>query len=83
MTRGGNTEESLDASLGAWLDLERRPLLKALGGGAALSLAGGIAAASGDEAADDGPGDASGQGVGDAWWVLGPDGTPIRSTSDE
>lgn len=32
--------------------------------------------------ADDGePGDAMGQGVGGTWWVLGPDGTPLRSES--
>lgn len=30
-------------------------------------------------APDEEPGDASGQGVGDVWWVLGPDGTPVRS----
>lgn len=29
---------------------------------------------------DEAPGDAMGQGVGGAWWVLGPAGTPIRST---
>jgi len=29
-------------------------------------------------ATDTEPGDASGQGVGDVWWVLAPDGTPIR-----
>lgn len=26
---------------------------------------------------DENPGDATGQGVGDVWWVLAPDGTPI------
>ncbi|WP_227356710.1 COG4315 family predicted lipoprotein [Haladaptatus salinisoli] len=30
-------------------------------------------------ASDANPGDASGQGVNDVWWVLAPDGTPIRS----
>jgi predicted lipoprotein with Yx(FWY)xxD motif len=29
---------------------------------------------------DEEPGDASGQGVNDVWWVLRPDGTPVRST---
>ncbi|MFP4591232.1 MAG: hypothetical protein ACLFMX_01820 [Halobacteriales archaeon] len=29
-------------------------------------------------AADEEPGDASGQGVNDVWWVLRPDGTPVR-----
>ena len=29
-------------------------------------------------APDESPGDATGQGVGDVWWVLAPDGTPIR-----
>lgn len=29
-------------------------------------------------AADEEPGDVGGQGVGGAWWVLGPDGTPMR-----
>ena len=33
-------------------------------------------------AADDEPGDASGQGVNDVWWVLEPDGTPVRSDGD-
>lgn len=28
---------------------------------------------------DEEPGDANGQDANDAWWVLGPDGTPIRS----
>ncbi|MFB6096505.1 MAG: hypothetical protein ABEJ74_03865 [Haloferacaceae archaeon] len=31
-------------------------------------------------APDSQPGDAKGQGVGDVWWVLAPDGSPIRST---
>ena len=30
-------------------------------------------------AADEEPGDAEGQGVNDVWWVLAPDGTPMRS----
>ncbi len=30
-------------------------------------------------AQDQDPGDAEGQGVGDAWWVLGPDGTLVRN----
>ncbi len=30
-------------------------------------------------ASDSDPGDAGGQGVSDVWWVLAPDGTPIRS----
>ncbi|MFB6137242.1 MAG: hypothetical protein ABEJ42_02730 [Halobacteriaceae archaeon] len=30
---------------------------------------------------DAAPGDATGQGAGDAWWVLAPDGTPRRSGS--
>ncbi|MFD1563773.1 plastocyanin/azurin family copper-binding protein [Haloarchaeobius amylolyticus] len=34
-------------------------------------------------AQDDEPGDARGQGVNDAWWVLDPDGEPIRSRPDE
>jgi predicted lipoprotein with Yx(FWY)xxD motif len=29
---------------------------------------------------DESPGDASGQGANDVWWVLGPDGVPIRSS---
>lgn len=29
-------------------------------------------------AGDDAPGDANGQGVNDAWWVVAPDGTPVR-----
>jgi predicted lipoprotein with Yx(FWY)xxD motif len=28
-------------------------------------------------AADSAPGDINGQGVGDIWWVIGPDGEPI------
>ncbi|WP_265109765.1 plastocyanin/azurin family copper-binding protein [Halosolutus halophilus] len=34
-------------------------------------------------AQDDAPGDARGQGSNGVWWVLGPDGTPIRSDSNE
>lgn len=30
-------------------------------------------------AADQGPGDTNGQGVGDVWWVVGPDGEAIES----
>ncbi|QKY21724.1 hypothetical protein B4589_008040 [Halolamina sp. CBA1230] len=30
-------------------------------------------------ATDEEPGDANGQGANDVWWVLGPDGSPIRS----
>ena len=30
---------------------------------------------------DEAPGDANGQGAGDVWWVLGPDGTPKRPAS--
>ena len=30
-------------------------------------------------ASDAAPGDANGQGVGDVWWVLAPDGTPVES----
>lgn len=30
-------------------------------------------------AQDEGPGDATGQGVNDVWWVLDPSGTPIQS----
>ena len=29
-------------------------------------------------AADQEPGDVGGQGIGGVWWVLGPDGTPMR-----
>jgi predicted lipoprotein with Yx(FWY)xxD motif len=32
-------------------------------------------------ASDEMPGDVSGQGVNDVWWVLGPDGTPKRADS--
>ena len=32
---------------------------------------------------DEEPGDANGQGLNDVWWVLGPDGTPIRETDSE
>ncbi len=32
-------------------------------------------------AEDQAPGDANGQGVGDVWWVLQPDGTPIQPQS--
>jgi predicted lipoprotein with Yx(FWY)xxD motif len=31
-------------------------------------------------AADESPGDMEGQGVNDVWWVLTPDGMPVRST---
>jgi predicted lipoprotein with Yx(FWY)xxD motif len=34
-------------------------------------------------ASDEAPGDANGQAVGDVWWVLTPDGTPMRSTATE
>ncbi|MFC4541214.1 plastocyanin/azurin family copper-binding protein [Halosolutus amylolyticus] len=34
-------------------------------------------------AQDDAPGDARGQGSNDIWWVLGPDGTPIRSDASD
>jgi predicted lipoprotein with Yx(FWY)xxD motif len=30
-------------------------------------------------ASDEAPGDANGQGVNDVWWVLAPDGTPVRT----
>lgn len=33
-------------------------------------------------AADEAPGDTTGQGVGDRWWVVAPDGTPIRDMAD-
>jgi len=33
-------------------------------------------------AADSAPGDAEGQGVNDAWWVVGPDGSKITATTD-
>ena len=29
-------------------------------------------------AADEGPGDVTGQGVNDVWWLLTPDGTPVK-----
>jgi predicted lipoprotein with Yx(FWY)xxD motif len=32
-------------------------------------------------AADQGPGDTNGQGVGDVWWVVGPDGEAIESAA--
>lgn len=32
-------------------------------------------------ASDESPGDVNGQGRGDVWWVLGPDGTPKRTAS--
>lgn len=32
-------------------------------------------------AADEEPGDATGQGAGGVWWVLRPDGTPVRETT--
>lgn len=32
-------------------------------------------------ASDDAAGDANGQGVGDVWWVLRPDGTPVKPGS--
>jgi predicted lipoprotein with Yx(FWY)xxD motif len=32
-------------------------------------------------APDEQPGDATGQGVNDVWWVLSPDGTPIKATA--
>lgn len=31
-------------------------------------------------APDENPGDAKGQGVSDVWWVLAPDGTPVKSS---
>lgn len=34
-------------------------------------------------ASDENPGDSNGQGVNDVWWVLDPDGTPIRTTGDD
>lgn len=33
-------------------------------------------------AADESPGDTNGQGVGEVWWVLRPDGTPVRRGAD-
>ncbi|WP_206674353.1 MULTISPECIES: COG4315 family predicted lipoprotein [Halolamina] len=32
---------------------------------------------------DEEPGDATGQGASDAWWVLRPDGSPVRSTGTD
>ena len=32
-------------------------------------------------ASDEEPGDANGQGVNDVWWVLRPDGTPVKPES--
>ena len=32
-------------------------------------------------APDSGPGDTTGQGVGDVWWVVGPDGEPVRDAA--
>jgi hypothetical protein len=34
-------------------------------------------------ASDGTPGDAKGQGVSDNWWVIRPDGTPVRSGAAE
>jgi predicted lipoprotein with Yx(FWY)xxD motif len=34
-------------------------------------------------AGDDQPGDTTGQGVQDVWWVIAPDGTPIRGEATE
>ncbi|SFC72814.1 Predicted lipoprotein with conserved Yx(FWY)xxD motif [Halobiforma haloterrestris] len=34
-------------------------------------------------ARDEEPGDVQGQGVNDVWWVLRPDGTPLRTDSDD
>ena len=34
-------------------------------------------------AQDEEPGDATGQGVNDVWWVLGPDGAPVREEPEE
>ncbi|USZ73313.1 COG4315 family predicted lipoprotein [Natronosalvus halobius] len=33
-------------------------------------------------ASDEEPGDVNGQGVNDVWWVLAPDGTPVRPDDD-
>lgn len=33
-------------------------------------------------ASDQGPGDATGQGVQDVWWVIEADGTPVRDTDE-
>lgn len=32
---------------------------------------------------DEAPGDVTGQAVNDVWWVVGPDGEPIRTAADE
>lgn len=34
-------------------------------------------------AQDEEPGDAAGQGVNDTWWVVAPDGTPVRDDDEE
>jgi predicted lipoprotein with Yx(FWY)xxD motif len=34
-------------------------------------------------ASDEAPGDTNGQGVGDVWWVLAPDGTPVRGSGGD
>jgi predicted lipoprotein with Yx(FWY)xxD motif len=34
-------------------------------------------------AGDEAPGDTDGQGVGDAWWVIDPDGAPLRADPGE
>jgi len=34
-------------------------------------------------ASDEAPGDATGQGASDVWWVLDPSGEPIRATEEE
>ncbi|MGB9965245.1 hypothetical protein [Halobacterium hubeiense] len=34
-------------------------------------------------AGDDGPGDTAGQGVGDVWWLVAPDGSKIRESTTE
>ncbi|MCU4972081.1 hypothetical protein OB955_04955 [Halobacteria archaeon AArc-m2/3/4] len=34
-------------------------------------------------AQDEEPGDATGQGVNDVWWVLEPNGTPVRETAED
>jgi predicted lipoprotein with Yx(FWY)xxD motif len=34
-------------------------------------------------AGDDTPGDTGGQGVGDVWWVVDPDGTPVRTATGD
>ena len=49
--------EGGDDRLGERFDFARRPLLKALGGGTALSLGSGVAAASGDASGDQASGD--------------------------